>query len=70
MATLPSNIDHDVPTRGFISHFDTSPDFTGANVNPQIIEDYDGKDIILNAEQNIILSPDYFEDLLQYKGQT
>jgi tripeptide aminopeptidase len=70
MATLPSNIDHDVPTIGFISHFDTSPDFTGANVNPQIIEDYDGKDIVLNAEQNIILSPDYFEDLLQYKGQT
>ena len=70
MATLPSNVDHKVPTIGFISHFDTTPDFTGANVNPQIIEDYDGKDIILNAEQNIILSPDYFEDLLLYKGQT
>ncbi|WP_394344068.1 peptidase T [Winogradskyella algicola] len=70
MATLPSNVDHDVPTIGFISHFDTSPDFTGANVKPQIVEDYDGKDIILNAEKNIILSPDYFEDLLLYKGQT
>lgn len=70
MATLPSNVDHNVPTIGFISHFDTTPDFTGANVNPQIIEDYDGKDIILNKEQNIILSPDYFEDLLLYKGQT
>ncbi|MEF3078741.1 peptidase T [Winogradskyella poriferorum] len=70
MATLPSNVDHDVPTIGFISHFDTSPDFTGANVNPQIVEDYDGKDIVLNAEENIILSPDYFEDLLLYKGQT
>ncbi|APY09300.1 peptidase T [Winogradskyella sp. J14-2] len=70
MATLPSNIDHDVPTIGFISHFDTSPDFTGANVKPQIVENYDGKDIILNAEENIILSPDYFEDLLLYKGQT
>ena len=70
MATLPSNIDHDVPTIGFISHFDTSPDFTGANVNPQIIKNYDGKDIILNAEEDIILSPDYFEDLLLYKGQT
>jgi len=70
MATLPSNVDHKVPTIGFISHFDTSPDFTGANVKPQIIEDYDGKDIVLNAEQNIILSPDYFEDLLLYKGQT
>jgi tripeptide aminopeptidase len=70
MATLPSNIDHEVPTIGFISHFDTSPDFTGANVKPQFIENYDGKDIILNKEQDIILSPDYFEDLLLYKGQT
>lgn len=70
MATLPSNVDHKVPTIGFISHFDTSPDFTGANVKPQIIEDYDGKDIILNKELDIILSPDYFEDLLLYKGQT
>ncbi len=70
MATLPSNVSHDVPTIGFISHFDTTPDFTGANVKPQIIENYDGKDIVLNAEQNIVLSPDYFEDLLLYKGQT
>lgn len=70
MATLPSNVEHEVPTIGFISHFDTTPDFTGANVNPQIIENYDGKDIILNAEQNIVLSPSYFEDLLLYKGQT
>ncbi len=70
MATLPSNVVHDVPTIGFISHFDTTPDFTGANVNPQIIENYDGKDITLNKEKNIILSPDYFEDLKLYKGQT
>jgi tripeptide aminopeptidase len=70
MATLPSNVEHHVPTIGFISHFDTSPDFTGANVKPQIIEDYNGKDIILNAEEDIVLSPDYFEDLLLYKGQT
>ncbi|WP_459212357.1 peptidase T [Aquimarina rhabdastrellae] len=70
MATLPSNVSHDVPTIGFISHFDTTPDFTGANVKPQIIKNYDGKDIVLNAEQNIVLSPDYFEDLLLYKGQT
>ncbi|CAM4355852.1 peptidase T [Zobellia nedashkovskayae] len=69
-ATLPSNIKTEVPTIGFISHFDTSPDFSGTNVNPQIIENYDGKDIILNAQENIVLSPDYFEDLLQYKGQT
>ncbi|MEO8534756.1 MAG: peptidase T [Flavobacterium sp.] len=70
MATLPSNVDHEVPTIGFISHFDTSPDFSGANVKPQIIENYDGKDIVLNVEKNIILSPNYFKDLLQYKGQT
>ncbi|TDE04136.1 peptidase T [Flavobacterium hiemivividum] len=70
MATLPSNVDHEAPTIGFISHFDTTPDFTGANVKPQIIPNYDGKDIILNAEQNIVLSPNYFKDLLQYKGQT
>ncbi|SHM86120.1 peptidase T [Flavobacterium saccharophilum] len=70
MATLPSNVEHEVPTIGFVSHFDTSPDFSGANVKPQIIENYDGKDIVLNAEKNIILSPNYFKDLLQYKGQT
>lgn len=70
MATLPSNVDHEVPTIGFVSHFDTSPDFSGANVKPQIVENYDGKDIVLNAEKNIVLSPDYFKDLLQYKGQT
>ena len=70
MATLPSNVDYDVPTIGFISHFDTSPDFCGANVKPQIITDYDGKDIVLNVAKNIILSPNYFKDLLQYKGQT
>lgn len=70
MATLPSNVDYEVPTIGFIAHFDTSPDFTGANVKPQIIRDYDGGDIILNKELNIILSPSYFKDLLQYKGQT
>jgi tripeptide aminopeptidase len=70
MATLPSNVEHDVPVIGFISHFDTSPDFTAANVNPQIIENYDGEDIVLNAEENIVLSPSYFDDLLLYKGQT
>jgi len=70
MATLESNIEEEVPTIGFISHYDTSPDFTGANVKPQIIENYDGGDIILNAEKNIVLSPNYFKDLVQYKGQT
>ena len=70
MATLPSNLDYEVPTIGFISHIDTTPDYTGANVNPQIHHNYDGKDIILNESENIVLSPSYFEDLLQYKGQT
>jgi tripeptide aminopeptidase len=70
MGTLPSNVKHKVPAIGFISHFDTSPDFTAANVNPQIVENYDGKDIVLNAEENIVLSPNYFDDLLLYKGQT
>jgi len=70
MATLPSNVDHDVPTIGFVSHFDTTPDYTGANVKPQIVPNYDGGDILLNRDENIVLSPDYFEDLLLYKGQT
>lgn len=70
MGTLPSNVAHDVPAIGFISHFDTSPDFTAAKVSPQVIENYNGKAIVLNAEQNIVLSPDYFEDLLLYKGKT
>lgn len=70
MATLPSNLDHHVPTIGFVSHYDTTPDFTGKDVKPQVIANYDGGDIILNKEQNIVLSPSYFKDLLQYKGQT
>lgn len=70
MATVPSTIDYEVPTIGFVAHIDTSPDFTGANVNPQIHTNYDGKDIVLNAKENIVLSPDYFEDLLLYQGQT
>jgi tripeptide aminopeptidase len=70
MATLESNVKYDVPVIGFISHYDTSPDFTGKNVNPQIIDNYDGNDIILNKKENIVLSPSYFKDLLLYKGQT
>ncbi|MFC2147457.1 peptidase T [Bacteroidota bacterium] len=70
MATLPSNIKKVVPTVGFISHFDTTPDFTGTNVKPRLIHNYDGRDIVLNKENNIVLSPNYFDDLLLYKGQT
>lgn len=70
MATLPSNVDFEVPTIGFIAHIDTSPDYTGTNVKPQFHPNYDGKDIVLNKEENIVLSPSYFDDLLLYKGQT
>lgn len=70
MATLPSNIDRDVPVIGFISHYDTSPDFSGKNVKPRMVENYDGSPIVLNEEKGIVLSPDYFEDLLLYKGQS
>lgn len=70
MATLPSNVGHEVPTIGFISHFDTSPDFSGTNVKPQIHPNYLGGDILLNKAENIVLSPDYLEDLRQYIGQT
>ena len=70
MATLPANTAKKVPAIGFIAHFDTSPDFTAENVNPQIHENYDGKAIVLNKAENIVLSPEDFEDLLLYKGQT
>lgn len=70
MATLPSNLDYKVPTIGFVAHIDTSPDFSGANVKPKIVENYQGNDIILNEEQQIILSPNDFDDLLLFKGQT
>jgi tripeptide aminopeptidase len=70
MATLPANTDKDVPTIGFLAHVDTATDFTGKNVNPQIVEDFDGNQIILNKEQNIILSPADFPELPQYIGHT
>ncbi|MBT8184972.1 MAG: peptidase T, partial [Eudoraea sp.] len=63
MATLASNCDAELPTIGFIAHMDTTPDFSGTNVNPRLIDSYDGKDIVLNADKNIVLSPDYFEEL-------
>lgn len=69
MATLPSNTKKDLPTIGFISHFDTTPDFTGKDVRPQIVEDYDGSPIELSGT-DLLLHPDEFEDLLRYKGQT
>lgn len=70
MATLPSNTDKDVPVIGFLAHMDTAADFTGKGVNPQIVDDYDGHDIILDRDQNIILSPKEFPSLLDCKGHT
>jgi tripeptide aminopeptidase len=68
MATIPSNVDREVPTVGFIAHVDTSPDMPGINVNPQIIENYDGTVIQLNDQ--VKLSPVEFPHLLKYKGNT
>jgi tripeptide aminopeptidase len=68
-ATIPSNIDYNVPVIGFIAHLDTSPDMSGENVKPIIVKNYAGKDIILNLEENIILSPDDSPELLRYTDQ-
>ncbi|MGE7053945.1 peptidase T [Paenibacillus glucanolyticus] len=70
MATLPANSDKAIPTIGFLAHIDTATDFTGTGVKPQIIEHYDGLDIILNRAQNIVLSPRDFPELSGYKGHT
>lgn len=70
MGVLPSNIDKEVPAIGFIAHMDTSPDFSGKNVNPQIIKEYDGEDIILNQSENIVMKVKDFPELKNYKGQT
>ena len=69
MATLPANTDKDIPTIGFISHMDTSPDMSGKNVKPRIVENYDGNDILLNDEQLIVLETEKYPEILQYKGQ-
>ncbi|OMF30057.1 peptidase T [Paenibacillus sp. FSL H8-0548] len=70
MATLPANTDKAVPTIGFLAHIDTATDFTGKNVKPQIVESYDGQDIILNEALHIVLSPTDFPELTGYKGHT
>jgi tripeptide aminopeptidase len=70
MATLPSNTNKEIPNIGFIAHMDTSPEISGLNVNPKFVEDYDGKDIVLNEEKNIILSPKDFPELKDYIGKT
>lgn len=70
MATLPATTDKDVPTIGFLAHVDTATDFTGKNVNPQIVENFDGNDLILNEELNVVLSAKEFPELSSYKGHT
>jgi len=71
MATLPANINKpNVPVVGFLAHMDTSPDFSGKDVNPQFVEDYDGGPLALNADKDIILSPEEFPDLNKYIGRT
>lgn len=70
MATLPANTDKDIPTVGFLAHLDTATDFTGKNVNPQVVESYDGGDITLNQELGVILSPNQFPNLANYQGHT
>lgn len=69
MATLPATMDKKVPVIGFIAHLDTSSDMSGANVKPQIIRNYDGQTIVLNASENIVLSPNDFPELNRYIGQ-
>lgn len=70
MATLPANTDKDIPVIGFLAHVDTATDFTGKNVQPQIVEHYDGADIVLNESLSVILSPTDFPELAKYKGHT
>ncbi|MBS4218691.1 peptidase T [Bacillus sp. FJAT-49711] len=70
MATLPANTEKKVPTIGFLAHVDTATDFTGEAVNPQIVEQYDGKDLILDEASNVVLSQKDFPSLANYKGHT
>ncbi|ASK61442.1 peptidase T [Virgibacillus phasianinus] len=70
MAALPSNTDKQLPTIGFLAHVDTATDFTGKNVNPQLVKNYDGNDLVLNADLDIILSGKEFPELPAYKGHT
>lgn len=68
-ATLPANVDKELPVVGFIAHMDTSPDMSGKDVKPRTVNNYDGTDIVLCAEENIVLSPSRFPELLDHKGE-
>ncbi|HBO34518.1 MAG TPA: peptidase T [Anaerolineaceae bacterium] len=69
-ATLPSNVNHPTPTIGFIAHVDTSPAASGKDVKPRLVENYAGEDIVLNPEQNILLSPSQYPELSKHIGET
>jgi len=69
MATLSSNIEKNVPVIGFLAHMDTSPDFSGKNIQPKLVKNYDGEDIILDEKSNLFLKPDEFPELKKYIGQ-
>ena len=68
-ATLPANTDKEIPTIGFIAHMDTSPDMSGKDVTPRIVENYNGSEIVLDAEERVVLSPAQFPELLDHKGE-
>lgn len=68
-ATLPANTDKELPTVGFIAHMDTSPDMSGKDVRPRIVRQYDGSDIVLCADEGIVLSPQQFPELLDHRGE-
>lgn len=70
MATLPSNTDKSVPVIGFLAHLDTATEVTGANVRPQVVDNYDGRDIVLNEQAKVILSAQDFPNLSRYQGHT
>lgn len=69
MATLPANCDEDIPAIGFIAHMDTAPSYNGRGVKPRIVENYNGEDIVLNSEENVVLSPKDFAHMKNYVGQ-
>lgn len=69
MATLPANCDEDIPAIGFIAHMDTAPSYNGRGVKPRIVENYNGEDIVLNSEENVVLSPKDFSHMRNYIGQ-
>ena len=69
MATLPANCDEDIPAIGFIAHMDTAPSYNGRGVKPRIVENYNGEDIVLNSEENVVLSPKDFGHMRNYIGQ-